>query len=67
MKLELKIDISGFFFFFFLAEQIRVLCGVNPEDLKQLFHVSKSIREAVSILICKSIFDFLFDCVNNGY
>ena len=65
MKLELKIDISGFFFF--LAEQIRVLCGVNHEDLKQLFHVSKSIREAVSILICKSIFDFLFDYVNNGY
>lgn len=56
MKLELKIDISGFFFF--LTEQIRVLCGVNHEDLKQLFHVSKTIREAVSILIFKSIFDF---------
>lgn len=28
---------------------IRVLCGVNHEDLKQLFHVSKSIREATLI------------------
>ncbi|KAE7995573.1 hypothetical protein FH972_000353 [Carpinus fangiana] len=26
---------------------IRVLCGVNHEDLKQLFHVSKTIREAI--------------------
>ncbi|XP_062162343.1 F-box protein SKIP27-like [Alnus glutinosa] len=25
---------------------IRVLCGVNHEDLNQLFHVSKAIREA---------------------
>ncbi|KAI4296623.1 hypothetical protein L6164_036569 [Bauhinia variegata] len=25
---------------------IRVLCGVDHEDLKQLFHVSKTIREA---------------------
>ena len=44
VKLELKIDISGFFF----AEKIRVLCGVNHEDLKQLFHVLKLIREAFS-------------------
>ncbi|XP_059438343.1 F-box protein At4g05010 [Corylus avellana] len=28
---------------------IRVLCGVNHEDLKQLFHVSKTIREATLI------------------
>ncbi|KAF5742236.1 F-box protein [Tripterygium wilfordii] len=28
---------------------IRVLCGVEHEDLKQLFHVSKSIREAALI------------------
>ncbi|XP_065628549.1 F-box protein At1g61340 [Quercus suber] len=44
VKLELKIDISSFFF----AKQIRVLCGVNHKDFKQLFHVSKSIREALS-------------------
>ncbi|XP_021887056.1 F-box protein SKIP27-like [Carica papaya] len=25
---------------------IRILCGVDHEDLKQLFHVSKAIREA---------------------
>jgi len=28
---------------------VRVLCGVNHEDLKQLFHVSKTIREATLI------------------
>uniref|UniRef100_A0A6N2KPS9 F-box domain-containing protein n=1 Tax=Salix viminalis TaxID=40686 RepID=A0A6N2KPS9_SALVM len=28
---------------------IRVLCGVDHDDLKQLFHVSKVIREATSI------------------
>ncbi|KAF5475594.1 hypothetical protein F2P56_007386 [Juglans regia] len=28
---------------------IRVLCGVNHEDLKHLFHVSKVIREATLI------------------
>lgn len=30
--------------------QIRVLCGVDHEDLEQLLHVSKTIREAVSYL-----------------
>ena len=30
------------------VHKIRVLCGVNHEDLKQLFHVLKSIREALS-------------------
>ena len=30
------------------THKIRVLCGVNHEDLKQLFHVSKLIREALS-------------------
>ncbi|KAA8519886.1 hypothetical protein F0562_014204 [Nyssa sinensis] len=29
--------------------QIRILCGVNHDDLKQLFHVSKLIREATLI------------------
>ncbi|XP_052181927.1 F-box protein SKIP27-like, partial [Diospyros lotus] len=29
--------------------QIRVLCGVDHDDLKQLFHVSKTIREATLI------------------
>lgn len=28
---------------------IRILCGVNHEDLKQLFHVSRPIREATLI------------------
>ncbi|OVA14432.1 F-box domain [Macleaya cordata] len=28
---------------------VRILCGVDHEDLKQLFHVSKSIREATLI------------------
>ena len=28
--------------------QIRVLCGVDHEDLNQLTNVSKAIREAVS-------------------
>lgn len=28
---------------------IRVLCGVGHDDLKQLFHVSKQIREATKI------------------
>lgn len=28
---------------------IRILCGVNHEDLKHLFHVSKRIREATLI------------------
>ncbi|KAK9267850.1 hypothetical protein L1049_010286 [Liquidambar formosana] len=28
---------------------VRVLCGVDHDDLKQLFHVSKSIREATLI------------------
>uniref|UniRef100_A0A5B6ZXE1 F-box domain-containing protein n=1 Tax=Davidia involucrata TaxID=16924 RepID=A0A5B6ZXE1_DAVIN len=28
---------------------IRILCGVNHDDLKQLFHVSKLIREATLI------------------
>jgi hypothetical protein len=27
---------------------VRIICGVEHEDLKQLFHVSKTIREAVS-------------------
>ncbi|KAG5234887.1 F-box protein [Salix suchowensis] len=30
-------------------KSIRVLCGVDHDDLKQLFHVSKVIREATSI------------------
>ena len=36
------------FLVFFFAEKIRVLCGVNHENLKQLFHVLKLIREAFS-------------------
>ncbi|KAJ0082475.1 F-box protein At1g61340-like [Pistacia vera] len=28
---------------------IRIICGVNHEDLKQLFHVSKAIREATLV------------------
>jgi hypothetical protein len=32
---------------FFLL-QVRVLCGVNHDDLEQLFNVSTTIREAVS-------------------
>ncbi|XP_057433403.1 F-box protein At1g61340-like [Lotus japonicus] len=28
---------------------IKVLCGVDHEDLKQLFHVSKTIREATLV------------------
>jgi hypothetical protein len=36
--------------FYFWVLQIRVLCGVDHDDLKQLFHVSKVIREAVSVL-----------------
>ncbi|XP_062014817.1 F-box protein At1g61340-like [Rosa rugosa] len=28
---------------------IKILCGVDNEDLKQLFHVSKAIREATLI------------------
>ncbi|XP_010533863.1 PREDICTED: F-box protein At1g61340-like [Tarenaya hassleriana] len=28
---------------------VRVLCGVEHEDLKQLFHVSKTIREATLV------------------
>ncbi|XP_061350530.1 F-box protein At1g61340-like [Gastrolobium bilobum] len=28
---------------------IRLLCGVDHEDLKQLFHVSRTIREATQI------------------
>ncbi|XP_061352392.1 F-box protein At1g61340-like [Gastrolobium bilobum] len=35
---------------------IKVLCGVDHEDLKQLFHVSKTIREAT--LIAKQHFDY---------
>lgn len=29
--------------------QIRILCGVDHEDLKRLFNVSKMFREAVSV------------------
>lgn len=29
--------------------QIRILCGVDHDDLKKLFHVSKMFREAVSV------------------
>ncbi|XP_061351946.1 F-box protein At1g61340-like [Gastrolobium bilobum] len=36
---------------------IKVLCGVDHEDLKQLFHVSKTIRKAT--LIAKQHFDYL--------
>ncbi|CAH9133700.1 unnamed protein product [Cuscuta epithymum] len=28
---------------------IRIVCGVEHDDLKRLFHVSKGIREAVSV------------------
>lgn len=31
--------------------QIRVLCGVEHDDLKRVVHVSKSIREAVSFRV----------------
>ncbi|KAG4940008.1 hypothetical protein JHK87_043879 [Glycine soja] len=30
-------------------DEVQVLCGVNHEDLKELFHVSKTIREATMI------------------
>ncbi|KAG4960524.1 hypothetical protein AAZX31_13G228800 [Glycine max] len=29
---------------------VQVLCGVDHEDLKQLFHVSKTIREATTVV-----------------
>ncbi|KAA8515376.1 hypothetical protein F0562_019013 [Nyssa sinensis] len=41
---------------------IRILCGVNHDDLKQLFHVSKSIREAVS-LDCLGIKKFFYQII----
>ena len=58
---------------YFLFLQIRIICGVDHEDLKQLFNVSKSIREAVSIIqfileyklfiSCLTIqSDFYYDC-----
>ena len=40
----------GKIYLFILFLQIRIICGVDHEDLKQLFNVSKSIREAVSIM-----------------
>ena len=30
---------------------IRILCGVDHDDLKQLFHVSSTIRDAVQLLV----------------
>ena len=30
---------------------IRILCGVDHDDLKQLFHVSSTIRDAVKLLV----------------
>ncbi|GMP34756.1 hypothetical protein CsSME_00007496 [Camellia sinensis var. sinensis] len=45
---------------------IRILCNVDHDDLKQLFHVSKPIREAV-IFDCFRFFSFclvvvIIDC-----
>lgn len=37
---------------FFPNVQIRILCGVEHDDLKNLCLVSKSIKEAVSELDC---------------
>lgn len=46
--------------------QIRILCGVNHEDLKQLFHVSNSIRAAVSVtkalFVIHSFYNFIWLC-----
>lgn len=39
--------------------QIRVLCGVEHDDLKRLFHVSKSIREAVSFIYFEASFEYV--------
>ena len=36
---------------FVFVLQIRILCGVEHDDLKRLFFVSKSLREAVSFYI----------------
>ncbi|XP_073225282.1 F-box protein At1g61340-like [Cicer arietinum] len=36
---------------------LHVLCGVDHDDLKQLFHVSKTIRDA-TLLVEKSHFKF---------
>ena len=30
---------------------IRILCGVDHDDLKQLFHLSSTIRDAVQLLV----------------
>lgn len=40
--IELCFDDLGVF-----VLQVRIICGVEHDDLKRLFHVSKSIREAV--------------------
>lgn len=41
---------SGNFWYFVL--QIRVLCGVEHDDLKRVVHVSKSFRNAVHLEDC---------------
>lgn len=43
--------------------QVRVLCGVDHEDLEQLLHVSKTIREAVSLIII-ALFSLIHLCFN---
>ncbi|GMJ13329.1 F-box stress induced 2 [Hibiscus trionum] len=36
---------------------VRIICGVDHEDLKQLFNVSKSIRE-VTVIVKQSYFAY---------
>jgi len=46
--------------------QVQVLCSVDHEDLKQLFHVSKTIRDAVSVrsrrLLSPLMLSLTIDC-----
>nr|DAD23052.1 TPA_asm: hypothetical protein HUJ06_024515 [Nelumbo nucifera] len=41
--------VSGLTYLLSILTQVQVLCGVDHDDLKQLFHVSKTIREATLI------------------
>lgn len=50
--LGLYIHSDGVFVCF---QQVKVLCGVEHDDLKSLFHVSNPIREAVSLISCLMI------------
>lgn len=44
--------------------QIRVLCGVDHDDLKRLFHVSKPIREAVSSIPISQMINLIIAFLN---